>query len=197
MKFRSRITKPVSAVLCVMALAVGAGSTAAAAAATDRTAQSAESKYAAQAKAVGLSSRQAAQVQDRVDAQLADIKVPAEQVAYNEIRAKDGSAIITVSVPGVANTSCDYEYLCLWTGPNWTDSKLAFYQCRDYDLSHYSAFRNDTLTSYKNNQTTGTVARFYNWEGRKVYKFGSTAYHTEDSLSNTPWDNMIDIVDVC
>ncbi|MGV9453044.1 hypothetical protein [Streptomyces sp. NPDC003635] len=177
-----------------MALAVGAGSTAAAA--TDRTAQSAESKYAAQAKAVGLSSRQAAQVQDRVDAKLADIKVPAEQVAYNEIRAKDGSAIITVSVPGVANTSCAYEYLCLWTGPNWTDSKVSFYQCRDYDLNNY-AFNNDTLTSYKNNQTTGTVARFYNWEGRKVYKFGSTAYHTEDSLANTPWDNMIDIVDVC
>ncbi|MFD7438818.1 hypothetical protein [Streptomyces sp. NPDC059861] len=194
MKFRSRITKPLSAVLCVMALAVGAGSTAAAA--TDRTAQSAESKYAAQAKAVGLSSRQAAQLQDRVDAKLADIKVPAEQVGYNEIRAKDGSAIVTVSVPGVANTSCSYEWLCLWTGPNWTDSKVSFTECRDYDLNNYS-FNNDTLTSYKNNQTTGTVARFYNWEGRKVYKFGSTAYHTEDSLANTPWDNMIDIVDVC
>ncbi|MFF3313191.1 hypothetical protein [Streptomyces sp. NPDC002952] len=194
MKFRARITKPLSAVLCVTALAVGAGSTAAAA--TDRTAQSAESKYAAQAKAVGLSSRQAAQLQDRVDAKLADIKVPAEQVGYNEIRAKDGSAIVTVSVPGVADTSCSYKWLCLWTGPNWTDSKVSFTECRDYDLNNYS-FNNDTLTSYKNNQTTGTVARFYNWEGRKVYKFGSTAYHTEDSLANTPWDNMIDIVDVC
>ncbi|MFD4786137.1 peptidase inhibitor family I36 protein [Streptomyces sp. NPDC058459] len=194
MKFRSRITKRVSALLCVMALAVGAGN--AAASAADRTTQSAESKYAAEAKAVGLSSRQAARLQDRVDARLADIKVPAEQVGYNEIQAKDGSAIVTLSVPGVTDTSCSYEYLCLWTGANWTGSKVSFAKCQDYDLNDYS-FNNDTLTSYKNNQTTGTVARFYNWEGRKVYKFGSTAYHAEDSLANTPWDNMIDIVDVC
>ncbi|MER7897632.1 peptidase inhibitor family I36 protein [Streptomyces sp. NPDC096046] len=195
MNVRSQITKRASALLCGMALTLGAGS--AAAAAPDRATQSAESKYAAEAKAVGLSARQAAQLQDRVDAQLADIKVPAEQVRYNEIRAKDGSAIITMAVPGAAaDTSCSYKYLCLWTGANWTGNKASFTRCEDIDLNDY-AFNNDTLTSYKNNQTTGTVARFYNWEGRKVYKFGSTAYHTEDSLANTPWDNMIDIVDVC
>lgn len=194
MHVRSQVTKRASALLCGMALALGAGS--ATAAATDGAARSAEAKYAAEAKAVGLSARQAAQLQDRVDAKLADIKVPAEQVTYNEIRAKDGSATITMSVPGTADTSCSYEYLCLWTGANWTGTKLSFSVCALRDLSDY-AFGNDTLTSYKNNQTSGTVARFYNWEGSWVYKFGSTAYHTEDSLANTPWNNMIDGVDVC
>jgi hypothetical protein len=194
MNFRSQITKRVSALLCGMALVLGASS--AAAAATDPATQSAESKYAAEAKAVGLSARQAAQLQDRVDAQLAAIKVLAEQVSYNEIRAKDGSAIITMAVPGVADTSCSYEYLCLWQGANWSGTKLSFSACAFRDLNDY-AFNNDTLTSYKNNQTTGTVSRFYNWEGSWVYKFGSTAYHTEDSLANTPWNNMIDGVQVC
>ncbi|MEU1854271.1 peptidase inhibitor family I36 protein [Streptomyces sp. NPDC019990] len=194
MNVRSQITKRASALLCGMALALGAGS--ATAAATDRATQSAESKYAAEAKAVGLSARQAAQLQDRVDAQLADIKVPAEQVRYNEIRAKDGSASITMPVPGVApDTSCSYEYLCLWDGANWTGTKLSFSVCAFRDLSDYGF--SDRLTSYKNNQTSGTVSKFYNWEGRWVYKFGSTAYHTEDSLANTPWNNMIDGVNVC
>ncbi|WP_406389952.1 peptidase inhibitor family I36 protein [Streptomyces sp. NBC_00887] len=194
MKSRTRTTKRTSALLCGVALALGASS--ATAVATDRATQSAESKYAAEAKAVGLSARQSAQLQDRVDAQLADIKVPVEQVGYNEIRAEDGSASITVSVPGVAaDTSCSYEYLCLWDGANWTGTKLSFAVCTFRNLSDYGF--SDRLTSYKNNQTTGTVSQFYNWEGSWAYKFGSTAYHTEDSLANTPWNNMIDGVNVC
>ncbi|MFI8293730.1 hypothetical protein EAO71_02905 [Streptomyces sp. ms191] len=191
---KSRTMKRTSALLCGIALTLGAGT--ATAAATDRATQSTESKYAAEAKAEGLSARQAAQLQDRMDAQLAVIKVPAEQVRYNEIRAKDGSASITMSVPGVAaDTSCSYEYLCLWDGANWTGTKLSFYVCAFRNLSDYGF--NDRLTSYKNNQTSGTVASFYNWESRWVYKFGSTAYHTEDSLANTPWNNMIDGIQVC
>ncbi|MGW6415023.1 hypothetical protein [Streptomyces sp. NPDC055055] len=177
-----------------MALALGAGS--ATAAATNEATPSAASSYAAEAKAVGLSARQAAQLQDRVNARLADIKVPAEQVGYNEIRAKDGSARITLSVPGlVADTSCTYEYLCLWDGANWTGTKLSFTVCAFRNMSDYGFV--DRLTSYKNNQTTGTISQFYNWEGTWVYKFGSRAYHTEDSLANTPWNNMIDGIQVC
>ncbi|NEB91951.1 peptidase inhibitor family I36 protein [Streptomyces bauhiniae] len=194
MTFKARNVKRASALLCGIALALGAGN--AAAAASDRTTQSAESKYAAEATAVGLSARQAAQLQDRMDAQLADIKVPAEQVKYNEIRTKDGTASITMSAPGVAaDTGCSYEYLCLWDGANWTGSKLSFSACTFVDLSSYGF--NDRLTSYKNNQTSGTIANFYNWEGAWKYKFGSRAYHTEDSLANTPWNNLIDGVQVC
>ncbi|WP_416971023.1 hypothetical protein [Streptomyces sp. 4F14] len=195
MHVRSHVTKRVSALLCGMALTLGAGS--AATAATDQATGSTGSTYAAQAKAVGLSARQAAQLQDRVEAQLADIKVPAEQVGYNEIRVKDGSATITLAVPGVRDTSCASQYLCLWRDANWTGTKLSLYVCEFRDLNDLP-FGNDTLTSYKNNQTRGTVARFYNWEGgRWVQKFTSTAYHTEDSLANTPWNDMIDGVRVC
>ncbi|WP_180686146.1 peptidase inhibitor family I36 protein [Streptomyces gossypiisoli] len=194
MEFKARTTKRTAALLCGIAVALGAGT--ATAAAADRAAQSAESVYAAEAKAVGLSDRQAAQLQDRVDVQLADMKVPAEQVSYNEIRAKDGSASITVSAPGAAaSTSCSYTYLCLWDGANWTGTKLSFYVCAFRDLSDYGF--SDRLTSYKNNQTSGTRSLFYNWQGSWVYKFDSHAYHTEDSLANTSWNNMIDGVRVC
>ncbi len=194
MKFRVRTTMRTTALLCGMALALGASN--ATAAAADRATQSVESKYAAEAKAMGLSARQAAQLQDRVDAQLADMKIPAEQVKYNEIRTKDGSSSITLPVPGAAaDTSCPHEYLCLWDGAYWTGTKHTFWACGYVNLSDRGF--NDRLTSYKNNQTTGTVSSFYNWEGSWVYKFGSRAYHTEDSLANTPWNNMIDRVLVC
>ncbi|MGW8065394.1 hypothetical protein ACVV2G_24785 [Streptomyces ziwulingensis] len=187
------MTKRTTALLCGTALALGAGT--ATAAAADRAPRPAASTYAAEAQAAGLSARQAARLQDRVDARLADVKVPAEQVSHNEIRAKDGSASITVSVPGTADTSCSYTYLCLWDGANWTGSKLSLYVCGFRDLSDYGF--SDRLTSYKNNQTTGTRSLFYNWQGSWVYKFDSHAYHTEDSLANTSWNNMIDGVRVC
>ncbi|MEU7278433.1 hypothetical protein AB0A69_06520 [Streptomyces sp. NPDC045431] len=65
----------------------------------------------------------------------------------------------------------------------------------DVDLKDYGF--SDRLTSYKNNQTSGTRALFYNWQGSWVYKFDSHAYHTEDSLANTSWNNLIDGVRVC
>ncbi|MDG9701549.1 peptidase inhibitor family I36 protein [Streptomyces sp. DH37] len=194
MKPMTKTTKRTTALLSGMALAIGVGS--GAAVATDRAAPPAESVYAAEAGAAGLTARQAARLQDRVDARLADLGVPALQVNYNEIRTEDGSASITLSSPGAAaDSSCSSGYLCLWSGDFWDGDKLSFYKCAFRDLSDYGF--NDRLTSYKNNQSSGTRAKFYNWQGSWVYKFDSHAYHTEDDLQNTPWDNMIDGVRVC
>lgn len=193
MKPMTKTTKRTMALLSGMALAIGAGG---AAAAAGRAAPSAESAYAAQAGAAGLSARQAAQLQDRVDARLANLEVPAEQVGYNEIRTKDGSASIRLSSPAVAaDSSCSSGYLCLWSGDFWDGDKLSFYKCDFRDLGDYGF--NDRLTSYKNNQSSGTRSKFYNWQGSWVYKFDSHAYHSEDDLANTPWDNMIDGVRIC
>lgn len=197
MKPMTKTTKRTMALLSGMALAIGVGNGAAVAA--DQTAPSSESVYAAEAGAAGLSARQAGQLQNRVDARLANLKVPAQQVSYNEIRTTDGSASITLSSPGVsADSSCSYTYLCLWAGAKWSGDKLSFFKCEFRDLGDYGF--DNRLTSYKNNQSSGTRAKFYNWEGGSspwVYKFDSHAYHTEDSLANTPWDNMIDGVQVC
>ncbi|MET9509474.1 peptidase inhibitor family I36 protein [Streptomyces flavidovirens] len=194
MKPMAKTTKRTMALLSGMALAIGVGS--GTAVATDQAAPSAESMYAAEAGAAGLSARQAAQLQDRVDARLANLKVPAQQVSYNEIRTKDGSASITLTSPGAAaDSSCSSGYLCLWAGDFWDGDKLSFYKCDFRDLGDYGF--NDRLTSYKNNQSSGTRAKFYNWQGSWVYKFDSHAYHSEDDLQNTPWDNMIDGVRVC
>lgn len=191
----TKTTKRMMALLPGIALAIGAGSTAVAG---DRTPSSAESAYAADARAAGLSARQAGQLQDRLEARLAKLKVPAQQVSYNQIRTDDGSASITLTAPGAAaSTSCSYYYLCLWTGSSWTGEKLSFSACQFRDLSDYGF--HDVLTSYKNHQTTGTRSLFYNWKtgGGWDYKFDSDAYHTEADLSDTPWNNMIDGVRVC
>jgi hypothetical protein len=191
----TKTTKRMMALLSGMALAIGVGSTAVAA---DRTASSVESVYAAEARTAGLSGRQADQLQDRVDARLAKLKVPAQQVSYNEIRTEDGSASITLSSPGVAaGTGCSSLHLCLWSGSSYTGDKLAFSACKLRDLSDYGF--NDVLTSYKNNQSSGTRSLFYNWKtgGGWDYKFDSRAYHVEADLSDTSWNNMIDGVRVC
>ncbi|MET9967606.1 peptidase inhibitor family I36 protein [Streptomyces sp. NPDC006356] len=191
----TKTTKGMMALLSGMALAIGVGGTAVA---VDQTASSVESVYAAEARTAGLSDRQADQLQDRVDARLAKLKVPARQVSYNEIRTEDGSASITLSSPGVkASTSCSYEYLCLWSGSSYTGEKLSFSACKLRNLGDYGF--SDKLTSYKNNQTSGTRAKFYNWKtgGGWDYKFDSRAPHVEANLSDTSWNNMIDGVQVC
>ncbi|MFC9686086.1 peptidase inhibitor family I36 protein [Streptomyces sp. NPDC056948] len=192
----TKTTKRTMALFSGMALAIGVGSGSAVAA--DQAAPSAESVYAAEAGAAGLSARQAAQLQDRVEARLAKLKVPAQQVSYNEIRTADGSASITLSSPGVAAVgSCLNLNLCLWAGMYYDGEKLSFSSCKFRDLGDYDF--DNRLTSYINNQSSGTRVKFYNWEGGLVpwkYKFDSRAYAAH-SLVNTPWDNMIDGVQVC
>lgn len=185
MKPMTKTTKRTMALFSGMALAIGVGSGAAVAA--DQAAPSAESVYAAEAGAAGLSARQAAQLQDRVEARLATLKVPAQQVSYNEIRTKDGSASITLPSPGAAaSSSCSSGYLCLWAGANWSGDKLSFYKCEFRDLGDFGF--DNRLTSYKNNQSSGTRAKFYNWEGAQVPgNTSSTATHTtRRTPSRTP-----------
>ncbi|MER5437766.1 hypothetical protein [Streptomyces sp. NPDC002790] len=162
---------------------------------TAQPAPTADTVRTAQARAAGLSEGQAAQLQDRIDAHRAGMKVPAQQVSFDEIRANDGTTI-TFTAPGSAlGSGCSSGRLCLWAGDKYDHKKLTFYRCAFRDLSDYGF--NDRLTSLKNRQSSGTRAKFYNWEGHWSLKFGSTAPHNIPDLQGTPYNNMIDGVRVC
>ncbi|NBE50467.1 peptidase inhibitor family I36 protein [Streptomyces boluensis] len=185
----NRTTNGLLALVSGLALAV-TGTTGALAASGDTS--GAASALTAQAREAGLTARQAAQLQDRIDARLATMKTPAEQVRFDEIRAADGTR---VTFGARAAGSCTSGRLCLWAGDNYDHEKLTFYKCAFRDLSDYGF--NDRLTSLKNYQSKGTWAKFYNWEGHWSLKFGSTAPHKIPDLQGTEYNNVIDGVRVC
>lgn len=190
----NKTQKSIAALATGLALVTGTGTAIALTGPTSSTA----SLYTEQARAAGLSARQAGQLQDRVDAQLADMKDPAHQVGYDEIRTDDGSVAITLSVPGVnrsENSKCTGKRLCLWAGDNYDHKRVRFYRCGLRDLGRIGF--NDRLTSYKNYQTSGTESRFYNWVGHRDFLFSSVAKHKEADLQGTGWNNKVDWVKVC
>ncbi|OJF14769.1 hypothetical protein [Couchioplanes caeruleus] len=162
--------------------------------------------FAEQARSAGLDQRQARLLQGEVDKVLAGMKVGGRQVSANEVVSDDGRVKVVIPVPGEQRArslsgaetlaNCSYEYLCLFDYAHFGGLLTRLYRCDFVNLGDYGL--NDRLESYDNSQTTGTVARFYNWEGRWVYKFGSTAPHTDYDLNR--WSglaNMIDGVDPC
>ena len=162
--------------------------------------------FAEQTRKAGLDDRQARRLQGEVDKVLAGLKSGGRQISANEVMSADGRVKTIIPVPGeqrarslsgaAALANCSYEYLCLFDYPNFSGTLRQLYYCDFINLGDYGI--NDRLESYDNNQTSGTVARFYNWENRWVHKFSSTAPHTDYNLNR--WAglaNMIDGVDPC
>jgi hypothetical protein len=75
---------------------------------------------------------------------------------------------------------CPYERLCarVWDPTVGSYKVFDLYACHTYSLSYW----NGTDGGFFNNQTTGTVARFYNQSGGVVYS--STAY----GIAPAGWD---------
>ncbi|TCC30455.1 hypothetical protein [Kribbella sindirgiensis] len=183
------------------ALAVSAsGALMANAAPPDERTTSQQARFATQARSAGLTAAQAKELQRKVDDRMAQIKVPVHQVSFNQIMADDGSARLTLGAPGAAaprNILCDDGNLCLWAGDYYDHERHDLFYCRLYNLADWGF--NDRLTSYMNEQSKGTRARFYNWQGGKwVQKFTSVAPHQDPDLGR--WqglNNMIDAVRPC
>ncbi|MCX4831862.1 hypothetical protein OG746_24280 [Streptomyces sp. NBC_01016] len=96
--------RPIRTVLSLTGAALltagrAAGTVTAQPALSGQSAPAADSVRTAQARAAGLSERQAAQLQDRTEAHRAEMKAPAQQVSFDEIRANDGTTI-TFTAPG-------------------------------------------------------------------------------------------------
>ncbi|WP_344163814.1 hypothetical protein [Kribbella yunnanensis] len=187
--------------LSAIAVSVSGTMTATAAPLNDR-AGSEVARFATQARDAGLSTTQARQLQRTIDTRLAQMQIGAHQVGFNEIMTDDGSAKVTLSVPGAkapGDRRCNGGRLCLWAGDFYDHDKVTLYYCKFTDLGKLKPAWNDRLTSYLNFQTKGTKAKFYNYKsGKFQLRFTSTAPHREPDLGRYPGlNNMIDGVKPC
>lgn len=146
MKFRTFMAM-VAAVVALLAGQLLVGSASAAPA----------SDYTAQARAAGLTATQADALQDRVDDFLASHPT-ARQIAADRLTIPGGA--VTLDVPGtdvgVTAISCSSGWLCIRDGYG---DRYDYYYCGLYE------FWGIGNGEFNNNQSSGTVARFYNENG--------------------------------
>ncbi|MFI8203113.1 hypothetical protein [Streptomyces sp. NPDC085937] len=72
--------------------------------------------------------------------------------------------------------ACDYGHLCMLV----KDTKFDFYKCQTWELSNWTGDG-----PFTNNQTPGTVARFYNKDGS--VRWTSTAYQAGTATWDPIW----------
>ncbi|GGS31920.1 hypothetical protein AB0E75_27835 [Streptomyces griseoviridis] len=123
----------------------------------------AQSAYAQQARAAGLTGAQAAELQQQVDSYLA-AHPDARQVSANRLATEGGT--VTLPAPGdrqvrdlaspEAAVACAGGHLCVVDGRG---RHYDYYRCGRYGFDGIGD------GTFNNNQTTGTVARFYNSDG--------------------------------
>jgi hypothetical protein len=144
-----------------------------------------DASFAAQAGAAGLTASQAKALQEQVDGRLAG--VDGRQVSANKIALTNGASLV-VAVPGekfardltapngrqqALAWECDYEYFCMYRGPNGTGDRLALYTCQNHGLTNWTG-----VGSFFNNQTPGTKAQFKNKSGAVINTtLGAPSYH--------------------
>jgi hypothetical protein len=154
------VKKPVAMLFATTA--VLAASTVAASAA------SAQPDFRAEALASGLSESQATKLQQRVDTVLAGQpggkQVSADEVKYDGL---DVTVHTNDAKATAAALDCDYGYLCM----NVRGTVFKFYKCQKWNVSNWYGDG-----PFVNNQTPGTVARFYNQDGS--VRWTSTAYQS-------------------
>lgn len=100
-------------------------------------------------------SAQVTQLQQRVDTYLAT-HPGTHQLSENEIAIPGGS--LTLAAPGsnVAAPACSSGHLCIVDG---TGARYDYYYCGLYNFNGVGD------GTFNNNQTSGTVAKFYNSDG--------------------------------
>lgn len=147
--------------------------------AASATPRHAAAPFAAQAEALGLNSAQAKALQSRADSYLSERG--GTQIAANKIKFTGGSTLV-LALPGanqsygkeqngtaIASYTCGYGHFCAFSGINFTGDVIDMYRCAEYSIP-WSGHG-----SWKNNQTTGTVANFESddhisrWHDRGAY----------------------------
>ena len=124
-----------------------------------------------------------------------------------------GPGLIAKALPGTATlgvpTKCDYKYVCMYSdaqdavhGGGWL---LEAYQCGYFDLGQLSypdgGRWNDRISALYNNQTPGTGADFYNFNGSNRWDLeiglNQGDYLLDLSTSGQGANDVIDGIDVC
>ncbi|MFE2389709.1 hypothetical protein ACWDMR_04845 [Streptomyces althioticus] len=100
------------------------------------------------------------------------VRVTADAVVYDGLT-------VTEAPRGKASTqalACDYGHLCMLV----KNTKFDFYKCQTWELSNWTGDG-----PFTNNQTPGTVARFYNQDGS--VRWTSTAYQAGTATWDPIW----------
>ncbi|MEU6411921.1 peptidase inhibitor family I36 protein [Microbispora sp. NPDC046933] len=145
----------------------------------------------------------------------------AKPAGAGRVEIADGVFLLLPTAGGaeaaIAAGTCAYYNLCVWENSNMSGYGLAWEACSQYDLggARYPDGAwvgtgasgpkwNDRISSMINNQTSGTRANFYNWEGRWVQAFWTYAFDRRANLAiDKRMDNggkindVIDMVDPC
>lgn len=129
--------------------------------------------YTAQARAAGLSARQAQALQDKIDGYLDKLRGRGTQVSPNQIDMK--GAVLNVTVPGEERprqlvpateasqqaagcpswSQVPYGWFCAYEREAGNGDSIGMNACDNYFIPWYS------IGSWVNNQTTGTVPRVH------------------------------------
>ncbi|AKH83972.1 hypothetical protein AA958_19285 [Streptomyces sp. CNQ-509] len=176
------------AALLVSSIALIGGSALASTSASATATQPApaQSKYAAQAEGAGLTTAQAAKLQNKMDRYVA--RTGGTQVAINKIDL-NGKGVVLVPLPGQdrareisadgdvgALYTCNYYHFCAYSGTYYTGSVIDMYYCRSYSIPWAGN------GSWDNNQSTGTRARMYGSSGNLIYT--TPGAHSWDAVGN-------------
>lgn len=138
------------------ALATIASSAPASAGPVDASSSAGSARFARQAAAADLSPAEARELQETIDGLLE--KTGGVQVAANKIAY--AGATLLVPLPGEtrarelgqrAAPACQYGWLCLFSGPNLTGSRIDLFYCNQWTYIPWAG----SDGSFDNNQTTG------------------------------------------
>ncbi|WP_121748778.1 hypothetical protein [Streptomyces sp. E2N166] len=149
------IIKP--AALLVAASALVAGSTVAATAAADP----ADTRVTA--------------LQQAADEVLADKPAPL-RVSADAVRYEGLTVTEAPRTKGAQDLACDYGHLCMVV----KGTKFDFYKCQTWNLTNWTGDG-----PFTNNQTRGTVAKFFNKDGS--VRWTSTAYQAGTATWDPIW----------
>ncbi|MFC9246164.1 peptidase inhibitor family I36 protein [Streptomyces sp. NPDC057136] len=186
------VGRVVIALLMTLAACVATAGTAGAATVTDSTRGTgtvAAPDFSAQAKGAGLSGAEAASLQAKIDARLA--QGSGTQVAANKILLPQ--AEVTLPLPGEkgvrdldaaggagASELCSYTYVCAFSGPNFTGERITLFTCNSpYPISWSGT------GSWINNQRAALTAKFY--DSAKIIRWTSPGGYSEDRYADWGW----------
>ncbi len=145
-------------------------------------------EFATQTAEADLTSAEAEQLQDEVDAYLDDFG--GTQVSANRIELEGGEIVVAapgekyahdLGAPATASAAleCPLGYFCMYTDPNYVGNQYNLYYCGTYTLTDWVV-----QGSYRNNQYTGTVALLRGQSGNTVTR--SVAPESDPSYDWTP-----------
>ncbi|MGW9433091.1 peptidase inhibitor family I36 protein [Streptomyces decoyicus] len=170
--------------------------------AADASTVAREHGFATQARAAGLTSSQAQELQDRIDTRLAELG--GVQTAANEISLPNGSELL-LPLPGEvrardldaprqtknvqAPDSCAFHTFCAYYREHFMGEVLRQKLC-DELLTIPGSWSGPG--SWSNNQSTGTVARMY--DDRDMLVYTTRGAYSEDRTGN--WSSIY-WVDAC